>query len=404
MIRADWTLKVGGTLPGYEEKKMPLDGDDRVYFFDYDVTLDQYEDLLRAFRDGDPDGNGKNDTIPYGANNNVWRSFHVLAGAFGVLWGPTTGSGVETANRIVNGELVTMHVDPGTKQLIEMLARWYATGLLDSEFASQDINKGWEKIAAGLVASTAEVVTYAGNPALNTRPPSGFVKDEELGRPGAEVVVLPPFIGPNGDQGAKSYRPFVPSGGYKFIINRKVEDDKAAKILQIIDYGRATEEGFIYFMFGKPDVHFAWEGEAWNSKPLAKDASQIPAGEMAQGSWSVYPPFYTPEFLKYVYAEDLGKFAKAFLSAPRGQSLSYRTHTFDILNETKLPDILRNSGDTLNTLFNEFFFKAITGEIDVNTQWDAYVKEWKANGGQDLLDELAKAPLVSGLRQGKIIY
>ena len=66
----------------------------------------------------------------------------------------------------------------------------------------------WDAIAAGSVATTAEVVTYAGQ--IMDRPPNTFVPDAEIGQPGAEVVILPPFVGPGGDQGANAYESFTP--------------------------------------------------------------------------------------------------------------------------------------------------------------------------------------------------
>ena len=395
MVRADWTLKVGGELPGYESEKIPLDSEDRVYFFDHDVTIDEYETLLKAFRDGDPDGNGVDDTIPYGANNNLWRSFHALSGSFGVRWND---------NRYVDGELVYMHNDPGMRELIRMLSRWYEDGLIDSEFASQDLRKGWDKIEAGIVASTAEVMTYAGNPALGNRPPNAFISDDELGQPGAETVVLPPLVGPNGEQGAKAYRPIVPSGGYRFFINASASDAKASKILEIINYTRATEEGFVYSQYGKPDVHFDWEGDPWASKPIVREQDNVPDGYIKQGNWSVYPPFYTPDRLFLVYAKDLAAFASSWLAGPRGQELSTRPARIDMLNETNLPDVNRRYGETMTTLFEEFFLKSVTGELDVDAEWDGYVAKWLENGGEEMLAELEKATLVEGLRVGKIEY
>ena len=65
-FRVDWARNVGFELPNYEQKKIPLDRFGRCYFLDEDFTLDWLERLLIAFRDGDPDGNGKIDTIPWG--------------------------------------------------------------------------------------------------------------------------------------------------------------------------------------------------------------------------------------------------------------------------------------------------------------------------------------------------
>ena len=68
-FRADWAANVGMALPGFEAGKVPLDNWDKVYSFDIDLTLDWFEDLLIAFRDGDPDQNGKIDTIPMMGHN-----------------------------------------------------------------------------------------------------------------------------------------------------------------------------------------------------------------------------------------------------------------------------------------------------------------------------------------------
>ncbi len=395
MTRVDWVLNVGGELPNYEEKKFPLDRFGRVYFLDEDFTLAQYEELLKAFRDGDPDGNGKNDTIPYGATNNLWRSFHQLAGAFGVPYG---------GNRYVDGKLYDYRIDPGLKELLIMLNRWYAEGLIDSEFASQDLRKGWDKIDAHLIGSTAEVVTYAGQAFAMDRPPNSWVHDDELGKPGAEVVVLPSLIGPNGDQGARAYRQLSADGGYRWFVNRSVSDAKLVKVLQIINYARGTDEGFIYYQYGKPGVHFDWEGEAWNSKPIARPKEDVPAGEKEVGNISVYPPFYTSDRLKFVYTADLANFADWWLNGPRGQAQSYRDARIDIKGETKLADINRKYGETMGTLYSEFFFKSVTGEIDPAAEWDSYVAEFLRNGGEELIAELEKAPLVGALRKGKLEY
>ena len=57
-----------------------------------------------------------------------------------------------------------------------------------------------------------------------------------------------------------------------------------------------------------------------------------------------------------------------------------------------------------NTLVISFFFKAITGDIDAAAEWDAYVAEWRRAGGDDIISELERAPIVSEFRQGRLTY
>jgi hypothetical protein len=80
---------------------------------------------------------------------------------------------------------------------------------------------------------------------------------------------------------------------------------------------------------------------------------------------------------------------------------NYRT---DLFNETLIPDIRKKSGATLDTMRDEFMFKAMTGALDIDKEWDGYVAGWLKAGGQDYLNEMAKAPLYAELRKGIVKY
>ena len=72
--RKDWLDALGVELPDYDETKTFLARG--IHYYENDaLTLDWLENLLVAYRDGDPDGNGKNDTIPYGAYTQGARPF-----------------------------------------------------------------------------------------------------------------------------------------------------------------------------------------------------------------------------------------------------------------------------------------------------------------------------------------
>ena len=68
-FRSDYVSNVGVTLPGYEDNKVCMDKVGRCYYYEQDFPLQWFESLLVAFRDGDPDGNGKVDTIPMSAGS-----------------------------------------------------------------------------------------------------------------------------------------------------------------------------------------------------------------------------------------------------------------------------------------------------------------------------------------------
>lgn len=386
MFRKDWALNVGVELPNYESTKLSIDRFNRVYFYDQDFSLQDWEDMLVAFRDGDPDGNGQQDTIPLGANDNMTRNWQSLAGSHGFAWG---------RNSEHNGELYDYRIHPGMKDMIKLLNRWYEMNLIDKEFVSLPLRKGWEKMAAGRVAAAFEQSTYAGQQWAMDRPPNAFVPDQELGT-GAEVVILPPLVGPGG-QYTLSYRDVVPSGGYRWFVNAGVSDSKLEKVLQLFDYS-ATEEGWVTWHYGEPGTHFEWEGEPWESNPIVKE------DEQALGMVSAYPPLTFPERIKMIQPERMNVFYQEVLFAPRGQNWKMAGARLDLKGETNLAEVGERYGTQLQTMFEEFFYQGILGDIEVDAEWDGYVSQFMRNGGEELMAELKKAPLVSGLKDGEFVY
>ena len=76
--RKDWLDALGVELPDYDETKTFLARG--IHYYENDaLSLDWLENLLVAYRDGDPDGNGKNDTIPYGAYTQGAQALRLVA-------------------------------------------------------------------------------------------------------------------------------------------------------------------------------------------------------------------------------------------------------------------------------------------------------------------------------------
>ncbi|SLN51967.1 Lipoprotein LipO precursor [Pseudoruegeria aquimaris] len=110
----------------------------RAYFIRYDwldalglevpQTVEEFEQVLIAFRDGDPNGNGLKDEIPYFARQ--WPELIRLV----TLWdGRSSGSDTYHDFYVDNGELKHPYAGEGYREGIKNLARWYAEGLIDPE-------------------------------------------------------------------------------------------------------------------------------------------------------------------------------------------------------------------------------------------------------------------------------
>ncbi|MCA0755779.1 extracellular solute-binding protein [Paenibacillus sp. N4] len=116
MIRQDWLDKLGLKMP---------------------TTQDEYVEVLKAFRDKDPNGNGQQDEIPTGGREQARWMDHLFA-----MYGVAMFEGYPEWD-LYNGELTYSAVTPNMKAALEFIARLYKEGLIDKESLLNTKDK-WE--------------------------------------------------------------------------------------------------------------------------------------------------------------------------------------------------------------------------------------------------------------------
>lgn len=140
-------------------------------------TTEEFEAVLRAFKTGDPNGDGSANEIPFTYEPkipyNVWNGDTGLSGAFGV-----TDSDSYLMRK--GDELVFTPAESGYKDYVQWTGKLYAEGLIDLEIFTQDHNQYMSKISSNRLGA------YLTN---------GPVRTEE-----AEYVTIEPLKGPKGDQ------------------------------------------------------------------------------------------------------------------------------------------------------------------------------------------------------------
>jgi ABC-type glycerol-3-phosphate transport system substrate-binding protein len=395
-VRLDYIKNVGFDLPDYEDNKVLLDYVGKVHYYNGKQDLDWWEKLLTAFKNGDPDGNGKNDSVPLLGWKNFKWTWSPLLGAYGIPYG---------GNLMDQGELYYWNIAPAYKDFLKLAARWYSKGLIDREYMNLGINQMRAKLLdrSGCVTTTPVYRLYADGSGVVA--PSCLSTNEEAAR-GAEVICTPGPVGPKGDQGAYAYVSVSSLGEYPHFIGKHVSDEKLIRILQILDYMEfGSNEAFVNFFYGKPGVHFDWDGEPWDSLPIVRKPEDVPEGYPKDGAFfNIYPRGETKERIKFIYNTNLADFYNNFLLAEKGQKLSLRPYRFDLFTETELSDLWTKKGATLNSIHDEFYLNAVTGQIDIDAEWDNYVSSWRKNGGDELIAELKKAPIVSELLKGNTVY
>ncbi|MBP3361297.1 MAG: extracellular solute-binding protein [Clostridia bacterium] len=116
MIRQDWLDKLGLEMP---------------------TTRDEFYNVLKAFRNGDPNGNGEADETPYLAEKSygIDRMYN--------FWG-------KDVFYVDNGTVKCGWTEPEYKEYIEWMNKLYSEGLIDPDYMINDRNQFDQKVARGL--------------------------------------------------------------------------------------------------------------------------------------------------------------------------------------------------------------------------------------------------------------
>lgn len=173
-------------------------------------TTDEFYNALKAFKTQDPNGNGKQDEIPFifdqlkSANGMV-----SIFGAFG-LSENTTGDWM----MVEDGKVSYLFSDERIKDAVNFMNRLYSEGLIDSESFTQaagQLNAKVRNTEAELVGSGYHWTIEA---AMNN--------PERV----KSYVALPPLMGPNGDQ---LWRPstIMTSNNIAFVLSKKNQNKEA---------------------------------------------------------------------------------------------------------------------------------------------------------------------------------
>jgi putative aldouronate transport system substrate-binding protein len=135
-VRGDWLEKLGIAAP---------------------ATADEFYEMLKAFKEQDPNGNGIADEIPYTFDKGQ-VGLKALAPAFGVLQDFNYLPGTR--------QVVFGPTQPGYKDYLETTSQWYAEGLLDSEGVSIDTKTMEAKFTGGMAGAmfgnVGEINTFLG--------------------------------------------------------------------------------------------------------------------------------------------------------------------------------------------------------------------------------------------------
>ena len=355
-------------------------------------TLEEFEDLMRKFTFEDPDGNGVNDT--YGLSSDGLRQ---LFGAYGINPGACDGRTDHSYIQLIDGEVQYAAATEQYKEALKVAHRWYEEGLIDPEFITGENTGGYWAISHSFInhrigmtvrgnyyhwvmPGAYEDFDEEGNLVPLSFDNAGNVAKEFLNtNPNEEIVFGDPVEGPYG-KGVKSWNilaqfwifsPEICEDEGRFArwcaimewMNRQYSTDQTVKAEYMTDiYG---EEG---------DLWFWRDYEANTTSTTAKYKELYP--EFAAVD-NFGPNQWGPTVMS----------AQTSRQAQYGYSLGYDQDGIINLVQFSLPQMAENQTNITN-LKDQWMVSFITGEKDVDADWDAYIAEMNAMGLEAMMTEI----------------
>lgn len=323
------------------------------------TTTEEFRQVLKAFKEKDPNGNGKADEIPL---------VGATTGPFATLdWFLTSAFIEKDVNLkfIKDGKVQLAYMQPQWKDSLKYLNSLYADGLLASQTFTQDRNQlkqmgmNPDTEILGVVASQhSAVFVDAASPRLN------------------DYVTVPPLKGPGGVQSAPydPYSSFLPG---RFVITNKSKNPAAAFRLGDL---LMSEEAALRSTVGRPDQEWtkAAQGELGLDGKQANWKQLTTFGQLQNVHWAqAGPSIRTNAFRMGQYADP-----KNPLEIILANETKNKYQPYGLKVEKAVPPLSYTNAqaDELSTIEksitdykNQFFAKAVTGAVDIDKEWDNYL-------------------------------
>ena len=231
---------------------------------DVPTTLDEYYEVLKAFKEQDPNGNGQADEIPYCFSEDMWCAS--ITNDIG-MWGIGNGYGDTNSNfHIRDGKVSGTVNTPEYREYLEFFHKLYSEGLIDAEGFSQNTEVFSNKI------KNNQVGTYYSWTALE------YLSSEQE----KDWVVLPTIAAKEGVQpvaNGEIDRSTINKNGW--VITTQCDHPEAA--LRLWDYLARDAES-------KMTVAMGEKGTLWDEYPEGGYYFVVPENTT---------PEYTFEHMKY---------------------------------------------------------------------------------------------------------
>lgn len=331
------------------------------------TTIDELHDVLVAFRDQDPNGNGKKDEIPLSFKDGDWcADMTTLWSAFGLTDYVSDASG---KHRGLQGDTVVYKaVSEEYKNAIATFAQWYAEGLIDLEVFSQD---------------SAQYIAKGKNEDVILGCYVWWEIPEVVGYDRADMYsYLLPLKGADGTCVVNLNETNTVSHG-DFAVTSKCADP--AKLLNWVDQ--------LYDPINTMVAAYGPIGEFFEAEPDENGVyvNATPAEGTTEGEMKEIMCLYGP---KAILSEMYGT---VFYMEPRAQERLNDLNNYwfgSVSDTTSYPAVVFTEEETntindlisdINAYVDEMRGLWLTGKADINADWDGYVAQLENMGLQQVI-------------------
>lgn len=342
--RKDWLDKLGLEVP---------------------TTLEEYETVLTAFVEEDPDGNGKKDTA--GAAE---RIFGAVFGAFGLrcITGIGAGSGFTVEEMQLGEDNVPFfpYIRPEAKEALTVLHDWYQKGIIDKEFITGENHGGYAGLSHsfmnGQIGLTSAQPYHYFNYSTDMTDENNWgvcLKEMLAVNPDAVVIPGPAPVGPDGKSGTEAWGKV----GRLTCLTTKASEDprKVDAFLAMLDAYYSDMEYAELVNYGIEGKHFNMTEHGRKRIMEATELRKEGVMQVDFGATVLYAQNLTAEKTKF--GEEITGNGYYRFNAPPVEEFS-------------------NVSATLDALTEQAYFAMITGEKPLD-YFETFVEEFKAAGGEE---------------------
>lgn len=350
---------------------------------DVPTTTEEFYQMLKAFKEQDPNGNGKADEIPLSGTQRANGGWHSQLDQF-LMNSFVYNDGVTGNNApsliLEDGTIKAAFTQPGWQEGLIYLNKLYSEGLIDPQVFTNDGNQLRQlgenpdvPILGATGAGWYGVFTQNGGP-------SGRWK---------EFTPIAPLEGPSGLR-QTPHTPYQPTGGQAdFVITNVAQNPLAAFRMADVFYGFDSTtrsvfgpEGEDWVRAGADDVSIAGGKAQYTSLTVF-------GGEEHARHWSqTAPTFRTNEYrLAQTYNPD-DPLERWLYEWTRDLMEPYGTTDKAVPPMVLTEEQSKLFGELNTTVYNvvdEWFANFVIGNYDVNTEWDAYIEALNDSGLEQFL-------------------